>query len=197
LFKFCSISKKINASVCNNRRFWEYKLNKDFPDWKSVNKEEENKTLKDLYLSYSASKIVKEKLKLKENVYEILTLPNIVVNGSAIIEIPPEIKYLENLEYLAIINTQISSIPPEIGDLVNLQDLQLFNNKIKSIPKEIGKLKKLKSLMLDDNRITDIPLEIENLTNLVELLLYNNPLKHKKGIKQWLKRKFPDVHIGI
>jgi hypothetical protein len=33
LFNLCSTSKQINSSICQNEKFWLFKLNKDFPDW--------------------------------------------------------------------------------------------------------------------------------------------------------------------
>jgi hypothetical protein len=36
LLNFCSSSKQINLSVCDNDRFWLQKLNKDFPGWNTM-----------------------------------------------------------------------------------------------------------------------------------------------------------------
>jgi predicted Rdx family selenoprotein len=37
LFKYCLTNKKINDIICKNEKFWETKLNKDFPDIKKLN----------------------------------------------------------------------------------------------------------------------------------------------------------------
>ncbi|UII77798.1 DUF5018 domain-containing protein [Flagellimonas sp. HMM57] len=88
--------------------------------------------------------------------------------------IPPEIKYLPNLESIFIVNASLSSVPKEIGELKNLKSLTIAQTNIDAIPTEIGNLKNLTELSISDNKITEIPSSIGNLTNLETLFFGGN-----------------------
>ena len=61
----------------------------------------------------------------------------LILSNKKITEVPKEIQFLTNLQYLYLDNNQIKVIPKEIQFLTNLEYLNLYNNKIKVIPKEL------------------------------------------------------------
>ena len=182
LLSFCSASKKINDTICRKDNIWYYKLEKEFPNWRTLLNDETSassasiknpktlqpittlKTPKDIYILlywYNIFKILKEKLKIEEDIYKIFSLQYLYLGNNKITEIPAEIGKLSNLQILYLENNEITEIPPEIGSLSNLQELYLQNNQITEIPKEIGQLSNLQRLDLENNSITEIPKEIK------------------------------------
>ena len=93
-----------------------------------------------------------------------------------LIQIPPEIGQLQQLQKLSLSDNQLTQIPPEIGQLQQLQYLCLYNNQITQLPPEIGQLRQLRYLGLSNNQLTQIPLEIGQLQQLQKLYLHNNRL---------------------
>ena len=66
LLKLCSSSKHIDNKLCMKDDIWDYKLQKEFPDYRNLNVE--NKSKKEIYkLAYSLSQLKRE-LNLKENI---------------------------------------------------------------------------------------------------------------------------------
>ncbi len=89
--------------------------------------------------------------------------------------IPPEIKYLPNLESIFIVRSFfLESLPKEIGELKNLRSLVISQTQLGTLPTEIGNLENLKELNISDNRIAEIPASIGNLTNLETLFFGRN-----------------------
>lgn len=88
-----------------------------------------------------------------------------------------EIKYLQNLRYLVIVNLLSNEIPIELSYLSNLHELNLSDNSISIIPDELYSLKNLAELNLENNCIKYISDKIEKLENLENLNLKNNLLK--------------------
>ncbi len=90
-------------------------------------------------------------------------------------EIPPEIRFLSQLEFLRLdYNRLRGEIPPEIGELTELVRLDLDGNLFRGrIPAEIGNLKNLRTLWLGGNQMTGpLPPEMGNLASLQDLYLY-------------------------
>jgi internalin A len=100
------------------------------------------------------------------------------LSGLELVEIPPELWGLTNLQSLNLSINQLTSLPPEIGRLTNLQSLMLPGNRLTSIPPEIGQLTNLQQLGLSYSRLTSIPPEIGRLTKLNWLNLEYNQLWH-------------------
>lgn len=95
---------------------------------------------------------------------------------NSIMEIPPQIRYLNQLESINLLSNQVSIIPKEFFDLINLKILRLDSNRIHTIPPEIGNLTNLELLGLADNQIAALPREIGQLVNLMNLSLGGNSL---------------------
>ena len=113
------------------------------------------------------------RLNNKGNVVE-LRLPGCNLSG----KIPPEIKYLSELEALQLNNNIVGELPRELFELKKLKSLVLMTNWLSGeIPEEIGNLTNLKELELDQNSFTGaIPESLIKLTELETLKLTENPL---------------------
>jgi len=114
-------------------------------------------------------------------------------------EIPPEIRYLVNLEELDLAHNNIEAVPPEIGNLKKLKKLYLSKNKLKSLPEETGFLSNLECLELEDNKLVSLPETIVNLKNLKELTLsgntglisppYHIAIRGIQSIREWFNER--------
>ena len=191
LLKFCSSSKQINDYVCKKDNIWLYKLNQQFPNWRELKLDTTIKnpislfpivkaeSIRDIYITlyyWNIFKILKEKLKIEEDLYKIYLSEKLYLRNKQLTEIPKEIGFLTNLHFLYLNWNKLTEIPKEIGGLKNLKHLYLNNNLLTEIPKEIGQLKNLQILALDSNLLKTIPKEIGELKNLQLLNLKNNPL---------------------
>ncbi|MDR2027794.1 MAG: hypothetical protein LBQ01_09630 [Prevotellaceae bacterium] len=109
---------------------------------------------------------------------DLSSLKKLVINnlpdegGESVI--PPELRNLHNLEYLALDSCNLSNIAVEIFGLTNLEYLSLNNNKIQTLSQNITALTKLKHLILSNNNfMRTIPAELADL-ELITLHLDNN-----------------------
>jgi len=84
---------------------------------------------------------------------------------------------LLNLEILNLSDLQLDFIPKEIRVLQNLKKLYLVNNNLCDLPLEIFSLKNLEVLWVQENKLTYLSKEIKNLVNLKELILYDNSIQ--------------------
>jgi internalin A len=96
--------------------------------------------------------------------------------GNNLSALPPEIRLLNQLEELEIVNNRLTSLPPEICQLTNLQSLSLEHNLLSALPPEICQLTNLQSLILEHNLLSALPPAIGQLTNLQSLSLSSNQL---------------------
>ena len=173
----CIANKRVNEKICKNNDVWRYRLDKEFPNWGNFNLD---KLPIDSYVFLYQLKILKKKLNLQENIYELYIKKRfelLYLSDNKLTTIPKEIGNLSNLQELYLRNNRLETIPKEIGNLFNLRVLYLYNNKLEIIPKEIGNLSNLQILYLSNNQLKDLPKEIGNLLNLQELYLTNNQLK--------------------
>lgn len=81
----------------------------------------------------------------------------------------------EKATYLNLSGLDLIDIPPELFKLADLQILGLDENQITVIPEKIGSLKNLSILYLQDNNISVLPDSIRSLTDLWRLYLHGNP----------------------
>jgi internalin A len=98
------------------------------------------------------------------------------LNRLDLVEIPPEVWLLSNLEKLSLSDNRLATVPAELGGLVNLRGLFLCGNQLAVIPAELGQLANLEELYLYDNQLVAVPAELGQLANLRTLSLYNNQL---------------------
>ena len=129
IMNMCVASRKFNSQVCDNLYFWRTKVRKDFPDWNRLG----NSNPKDAYSILHKLTLLKEKMNIPYDIYNMYTA-----------------------HYLNLSDKNISEIPEQIGVLQNLRDLNLRNNQIKTIPANILKLNRLISLHLEGNQITEL-----------------------------------------
>jgi len=90
-------------------------------------------------------------------------ITNLNLNGTNLVQLPPEIGQLSDLEALFVFSNNLTAIPKEIGALSNLKNLVLQENQIASLPEELGLLSNLEDLQLKDNPISSIPQAICDL----------------------------------
>jgi internalin A len=115
--------------------------------------------------------LIKEIQRAVQNKVKTLEL-----SSKGLIELPPEIGQLTQLQKLDLSNNKLTQLPPEIGQLTRLQELVLHNNQLLYLSPEIGRLTQLQELDLHANWLTQLPAEIGQLTQLQWLYLYNNRL---------------------
>ena len=110
-------------------------------------------------------------------------------------QIPDEIGYLTNLEWLNLSYNNLTYLPDSIGNLKNLEELYLPYNELTELPDSIGNLMKLQFLGIGQNKLSEVPDSIGNLQNLKMLdLSYNNlSYKEEKRIPQLL----PNTNIYL
>ena len=90
-------------------------------------------------------------------------------DGHDVVELPDNIKYLENLQTLRLGGTSTEYLTESIGCLLNLKHLDLNTTQLCELPQEIAQLSKLETLILDDTDLSFIPTSICSLTNLTTL----------------------------
>ena len=136
---------------------------------------------------------LKEALKNKEQAYKVkldyqpieakqlsklgkLTKTEVLqLTDNGIVQLPAELKDLQNLIYFSCIRNAITTLPPEFGNLTGLVDLQIHSAKLDSLPTEIIYLKRLKTLEIQNNKADTFyfPDAIGRLSNLNNMILYN------------------------
>ena len=135
----------------------------------------------------------------------------LIIQNSALTEIPKNIVNLKKLKYLDLRGNHIRCLPrnfsklknlkvldidgnygfqlnDNIDKLINLETLYASNIGIEVINKEIIMLKNLRMLYLKDNLLTSLPNDIYNLENIFFVSLSNN--KFSDDIKKEIKLNF-------
>jgi Leucine-rich repeat (LRR) protein len=210
LLKLCLANKRFSEKICTRNEIWNYRLLKDFPDYKSLNLE--NKiSEKSIYQLLYGILEVKNELKRKETIYQLYSLQTLDLSNNKLAEISTSLGNLVNLRILRLpynklteisaslgnlvnlqtlhlYNNYLTEISASLGNLVNLRTLSLYNNKLTEIPTSLGNLVNLHTLHLSSNKLTEIPASLGNLVNLQRLDLSNNKLAHQE--KNRLKEKF-------
>ncbi len=171
LLNLSLINKKFKEKIENQ---WLHRLISDFPDY--LNYDFGNKNKKEIYILLYQLVILKEKLWLSSNIYELYNKESLLLSREQIKIIPRQIGILINLKNLDLSGNYIRDIPKEIGNLISLEFLDLNYNRIKDIPKEIGNLINLRELSLTLNNIEKLPIELSNLSNLRKFYVYNNKM---------------------
>lgn len=109
-----------------------------------------------------------------------------IVGKTKIHELPLELFELINLNLISVNGVELLNIPQQIGLLENLKSFSARANNINSLPKEMMKLKNLESLDLQDNPLM-LPFEIIANVNLPKAILESyfasrRPLNQAKSI---------------
>ena len=124
-------------------------------------------------------------------------------------DLPSDVVFLSNLEYLYLYNNKIKSVPHEIlclsklkyldmsfnelsniDDLVsltNLTHLLLTKNKIKTIPLSIKKLYKLKALYIAQNELKMLPSQLHEMNNL-QCVSYDGNIFVPKNVERMINK---------
>lgn len=91
--------------------------------------------------------------------------------------LPPEIGFLNNLEYLDLSFNKMKFLPIEISYLKALVSLNVANNKLLELPSGLSSLKMLEYLDLSYNRLTSLEsLELASMPKLQKLNIQYNKL---------------------
>ncbi|UOB16143.1 leucine-rich repeat domain-containing protein [Abyssalbus ytuae] len=166
-----NLQKKALVAIYNsNPGLLEWDLNEeDLSKWKGVILDN-NQNVIELHLSNYRINIIPPEIKfLKE-------LNILVLDDNNLLTLPSQIEYLQKLTKLSIRHNKLNVLPKQMGELVNLVSLSLGYNKLIEVPSEIQKLINLQRLDLSNNILVNIPSEIGGLQNLRELFLFENKL---------------------
>ena len=167
LSNFCSSDSRINRLICQDKNIWNFKLMKEFPDYK-VHINQRGREAYELLLGLTK---LKKEFEYKGTIYELYKETKLNLSRKSLISLPPEIGNLSNLQELYLGGNNIEILPLEIENLSQLRQLWLNNNQITSLPSEIGNLTNLNVLWLHNNQIKSLPSEIGNLSKLQVLYL--------------------------
>ncbi|XP_065619192.1 disease resistance protein RUN1 isoform X2 [Quercus suber] len=111
--------------------------------------------------------------KIPEFVGNMELFQELLLEGTAIIELPSSIECLTGLNTLILQNCKnLVRLPNIICSLTSLYNLNLFGcSKFDKLPKDLGNITSLKKLKLSGTAIKELPSSIEFLTSLEALIL--------------------------
>ncbi|TXG67518.1 hypothetical protein EZV62_008793 [Acer yangbiense] len=109
--------------------------------------------------------------KLPEKLGNLKSLRVLVVNGTAVGQLPSSITCLENLLTLNCSECRGLTILPPLSGLLSLSRLYLKKCNLIEIPEDIGCLSSLEFLDLRENMFESLPKSIKHLSKLKTLLL--------------------------
>lgn len=138
-----------------------------------------NLTLKfEVNLNISVGKFDSKRLiNLRPNIGFLQNLQHLDLSCNELLYIPEELCELHKLKTLNLRKNFLLSLPKNIGKLTNLLDLDISENYISRLPPSTILLKNLQSLNLRINSFTKIPKEIGYLLQLKLLLFEGNAIK--------------------
>ena len=170
LLNLCESSKDLKEKVCNNPNVWNYKLDKDYPEYKELDLSFLSPySPRELYVFMYQLNYIKKLLNTKETLKDIFLKKQLDLGNKKLKKIPAF--NLPNLERLYLYGNQLTEVPN--FNLPNLQELYLYDNQLTEVPP--FNLPNLKELYLYDNQLTEVP--NFNLRNLQLLSLHHNQLK--------------------
>ena len=118
------------------------------------------------------------------------------ISTEGIRAIPEDIKNLENVTRLWLVEGDLEGFPSAVCQLNKLTQLSLDGNeKIKEIPPgACGKMKRLRGLRMVGCGLTCLPKDLDQMVNLEALSLRDNSLSHLcNGLKNMTKLAFVDL----
>lgn len=89
----------------------------------------------------------------------------LVVQDSAVTEVPASLGDLFNLRYISLRRTQVKSLPESIEKLSNLETLDIKQTKIRKLPHRIERMRKLRHI-LGDNFVDGSKSDFQSFTGL-------------------------------
>lgn len=110
------------------------------------------------------------------SICQVKNLESLYFSNNKLESLPAALFNLQKLRFLDVSYNSISLIPAEIGLLQNLQHLHVTGNKVDILPKQLFKCVKLRTVSLGQNCITSIPEKIGQLLQLTHLELKGNCL---------------------
>ena len=114
----------------------------------------------------------------------------LAISTEGIQTIPDDVKNLENVTSLVLVDGDLEGFPSAVCQLNKLTQLSLRENeKIKEIPPGVcGKMKRLTALSMDRCGLTCLPEDLDQMVNLEALSLSENCLSHLcDGLKKMTK----------
>ncbi|CDY16227.1 BnaA09g29610D [Brassica napus] len=149
------------------------------------------KSLEKLYLSGCSSLSV-----LPENIGYMLCLKELLLDETAIKNLPGSIFRLEKLQKLSLKSCRsIHELPECIGTLTSLEELDLSSTSLQSLPSSIGNLKNLQKLhVMHCASLSKIPDTINKLASLQELIIDGSAVEELPlSLKPESLSKIPDT----
>lgn len=105
---------------------------------------------------------------------KLSSLQHLTMWGTGFSLLPDEIRKLENLKRLSLIDNKIRHLSSRLENFFKMKTLELNGTELTSLTPKIKLLKNLNCLNLSSNKLLSLPEEIGDLTNLNELFLNNN-----------------------
>ena len=167
LLNLCESSKELKAKVCNNPNVWNYKLEKDYPEYKELDLSFLSPySPREMYVFMYQLDYIKKFLNTNESLKDVFLKKELNLNNKNLKKVPAF--HLPNLQYLYLGNNQLTEVPE--FNLPKLQVLSLKDNQLIKVP--IFNLPNLVALYLQNNQLTEVP-EF-NLPKLHNFLLFDN-----------------------
>jgi len=105
-------------------------------------------------------------------------LKSLNLGYNAFAKLPPVLWKLENLETLVLFGTELADIPPDIAKLKKLRSLDIGNmKKMKEIPASVCKLDRVEYLRIGNGSIHKVPDAIGGMKSLRELELQSTQVR--------------------
>jgi Leucine-rich repeat (LRR) protein len=117
----------------------------------------------------------KKPIKIPSWIKELKKLKSLTIH-CPIIEIPVELYYLPELEFLDLSQCELKEFKSPLQCLSPLKNLNLGHNHLKEIPAGIEAFTSIESLYLNDNKITRLTSNLAQLNQLKRLYLDNNQI---------------------
>ncbi|CAH2033800.1 unnamed protein product [Thlaspi arvense] len=109
-------------------------------------------------------------MNLPESIFRLQKLKKLSLDGCRYIqELPSDMETLTSLEELYLDGTSLKNLPNSIGSLVNLQKLHMMHcTSLSKVPDTINDLKSLKELFINGSAVEELPLNPGALPCLIE-----------------------------
>jgi len=135
---------------------------------------------------------------ISPKIKNLIKLKSIRITDCQITEIPDEIGYLTNLNYLDFRYNKINKISSKIKNLTRLEELRIGHNEITEVP-PVLMFRKLKYLDISSNQITMIPEELSIVENKLKLEINKNKIKYipSKALEVLIDSNIDDTAYDI